>query len=100
MIKFLRIHKLNTKLHLISVETQCNVSTSHNYWYTNSGQRYLDTTNFHYIFHIKLPFFSRYYHEVNSCPILIIVLSTKAELYVVYSSYFEITFRNMFFKSS
>jgi len=31
---------------------------------------------------------------------LIIVLSTKAELYVVYSSYFEITFRNMFFKSS
>jgi hypothetical protein len=55
-------------------------------------QKYLDTTNFHYIFHIKLLFFSRYYHEVNSCPILIIVLSTKAELYVVYSSYFEITF--------
>jgi len=27
MIKIFRIHKLNTKLHLISVETQCNVST-------------------------------------------------------------------------
>jgi len=28
------------------------------------------------------------------------MLSTKAERYVVSSSYFEISFRNMFFKSS
>jgi hypothetical protein len=36
--------------------------------------------------------FSKYYLEVNSCPISIIILSTKAERYVVYSSNFEITF--------
>jgi hypothetical protein len=34
----------------------------------------------------------KYYLEVNSCPISIIILSTKAERYVVYSSNFEITF--------
>ena len=33
-----------------------------------------------------------YYLEVNSCPISIIILSTKAERYVVYSGNFEITF--------
>ena len=33
-----------------------------------------------------------YYLEVNSCPISIIILSTKAERYVDYSSNFEITF--------
>ena len=29
--------------------------------------------------------FSKYYLEINSCPILIIILSRKAERYVVYS---------------
>jgi hypothetical protein len=40
-----------------------------------------------------------YYLEVNSCPISIIILSTKAERYVVYSSNFEITFLKLFFSN-
>jgi hypothetical protein len=36
--------------------------------------------------------FSKYYLEINSRPILIIILSRKSERYVVYSSNFEITF--------
>ena len=40
-----------------------------------------------------------YYLEVNSCPISIIMLSTKAERYVVYSINFEITFWSMHFSN-
>ena len=40
--------------------------------------------------------FSKYYLEINSRPILIIILSRKAERYVVYSSNFEITFEACF----
>jgi hypothetical protein len=36
--------------------------------------------------------FSKYYLEINSRPILIIILSRKAERYVVHSNNFEITF--------
>jgi hypothetical protein len=36
--------------------------------------------------------------EVNSCPISIIMLSTKAERYVVYSINFEITFEACIFQ--
>ena len=43
--------------------------------------------------------FSKYYLEINSRPILIIILSRKAERYVVDSSDFEITFGSMFIKS-
>ena len=39
-----------------------------------------------------------YYLEVNSCPISIIMLSTKAERYVVYSINFEITFEACIFQ--
>ena len=56
------------------------------------------TKVFAYIFHIKLQF-SKYYLEINSRSILIIILSRKAERYVVYCSNFEITFWSMFFKS-
>ena len=38
-----------------------------------------------------------YYLEVNSWPISIIILSTKAERYVVYCN-FEITFLKLFFQ--
>ena len=38
------------------------------------------------------PIYSKYYLEINSRSILIIILSRKAERYVVYSSNFEITF--------
>jgi hypothetical protein len=41
----------------------------------------------------------KYYLEINSRPILIIISSRKAERYAVYSSNFEITLWSMFFKS-
>ena len=44
-------------------------------------------------------YISKYYLEINSRLILIIILSRIAERYVVYSSNFEITFSSMFFKS-
>ena len=59
---------------------------------TDNGQKYAHASNLPYIFHIKLHFFSKYYLEINSRPILIIISSRKAERYVVYSSNFEINF--------
>ena len=55
------------------------------------GQKYAHASNLPYIFHINYSF-SKYYLEINSRPILIIISSRKAERYIVYSSNFEITF--------
>jgi hypothetical protein len=57
-------------------------------------------SNFPYVFHIKLWFFQMIIPEVNSCPILIIVLSTKAEKYAVYNGNFQITVRSLYFRLS
>ena len=51
-------------------------------WPTASGQKYVDASNLPYIFHINIQL-KKIYHEINSCPILTIFVSTKAECIVV-----------------
>jgi hypothetical protein len=80
----------------------CRLYTRNPYYevmlYTDNGQKYSHASNLPYIFHIKLQFFkilswNQFTYDFNH------YLSRKAERYVVYSSNFEITFWNMFFKS-